>query len=46
MTADPVNSRKSPEWKLALAACMKTRTQASNRRLTGNVHLGTRAATP
>jgi hypothetical protein len=43
-TADTVNNRKSAEWKLALAAWMKTRTQASNRWSTDNVHLGAPAA--
>jgi hypothetical protein len=42
--ADVVNSRKSAEWKLAVAAWMKAHTQASNRWLTENVHLGTPAA--
>ena len=42
--ADTLSSRKSAEWKLAIAAWMKTRTQASNRWLTENLHLGTPAA--
>jgi hypothetical protein len=42
--ADALSSRKSAEWKLAIAAWMKTRTQASNRWLTENLHLGAPAA--
>ena len=41
--ADTVNNRRSAEWKLALAAWMETRTQASNRWLADKVHLGTPA---
>lgn len=44
-TADEArDSRKSAEWKLALAAWMKTHTQASNHWLTANLHLGVPAA--
>ena len=41
---DTLQSRKSAEWKLAVAAWMKTHTQASNRWLTENLHLGAPAA--
>ena len=42
--ADTLSSPKSADWKLAIAAWLKTRTQVSNRWLTDNVHLGTPAA--
>jgi len=39
-----VHSRKSAEWKLAIAAWLKAGTQASNRWLSENLHLGVPAA--
>jgi REP element-mobilizing transposase RayT len=39
-----VHSCKSAEWKLAIAAWLKTGTQASNRWLSENLHLGVPAA--
>jgi hypothetical protein len=42
--AQAATERKSAPWKLALAAWMKTRTQASNGWLTRQLHLGASAA--
>jgi REP element-mobilizing transposase RayT len=43
-TEEVVHSRKSAEWKLAIAAWLKAGTQVSNRWLSENLHLGVPAA--
>src|SRR5271165_2056061 len=43
-SVEACKSRKSADWKLAVAAWIKSRTQASNRWLTEHLDLGTPAA--
>jgi REP element-mobilizing transposase RayT len=43
-TAEARTERKSAPWKIAIAACLKQKTQASNRWLCDQLHMGTPVA--
>jgi len=42
--ADITTGKKSADWKVAIAACLKIKTQASNRWLSEQLHMGTPVA--